>query len=182
MSWMRRIHDQQGRISWKQSNDVFYRRYKLFEGIITFVLESESALSDQQSSDGHFGADVFYLHTIIEFNVMRIAAISAGLVNVESEGYFGLDRSILFVAPPHHIVSRNGWMVTDLFKINGTAINPALVSLSQNRIERFLHVYTQSILSHHDNNRIFHPFQRILDVSSTLDEYGSVELTSCDRF
>lgn len=55
-------------------------------------------------------------------------------------------------------------MMADLLEIDGAAIDPALVGFSQNRIERFFHMYGKSVFSHHEDDRVFHSFQRVFDL------------------
>jgi len=145
--------------------------------VLTFVLEDERPFAHKESSDGYFGANVFNFGPILELNEVRVTAITARFVNVQPEGYFGFNGAILFVAPAEHIVGRHRRMVADLLEVNGTAVDPALESFSEDRVERLLAMNAECILRHHYDYRALHSLEGIFDAGSLLYENGSVELT-----
>lgn len=53
-----------------------------------------------------------------------------------------LNTTINFVASALHVECSNWRMVTDLFKEDWAAIQPTLIGLTQDRIERFVHFET----------------------------------------
>ena len=54
------------------------------------------------------------------------------------------------------LIATDRWMMIDLFKKNGTAVNMALVSLPQNGIERLIHADSHNLLRNAESNRAFH--------------------------
>lgn len=165
--------------SWKQKTYVFYHRHKLHKNKLTLVLKLKSSITHQHPSNHYLSANVLNFHPVIEFNYMRVKTKTATLVQTNRNTR--LNRTILLITTTQHVISRHRRMMTYLLKINRTTVNPSLVSLTQNRIERLFHVNRKRILSHHDNNRVFHSFKRVSNSSCLLSKNRRIEVSPCNR-
>ena len=68
-------------------------------------------------------------------------------------------------------------MMTDLLKINGTAVDVTLEGLAEDGIERLLHVDGEGVLSDHQHNGVLHALERTGSRCCLFSKDGRVEIT-----
>ena len=159
--------------TFKRTKNQFSKKIVSFvEGInwikikFTFVFEVKFPVSEHHSSNGDFSENEFNNSSIIVFDVMGKIAVASP--SIEMERNTRLDAAIHFVTPSNHVISRNRRMVTDLFHVQWTTVNVALISLSEYGVEGFLRLDSKDPHCDHNDDWVFHSFKRVLDFSRLL--------------
>jgi hypothetical protein len=158
---------------------VFDHMHKLSYYYFTFVLEVESSFAYHQPSYHHFCTDVLYFHSIIKLYEMGKDTVPS--TSIEPHWYFRFNAPIFFISSSQEIISWNWRMMAYLLQIHRAAIDPPLISFTQNRIKGLFHVNRKCVLSYHQNYWKFHSLQRIWNTGSSFSENRRVEITLSQR-
>lgn len=103
------------------------RKWNLNHEKITFLVKIKSSEPKSCSINHHFIRSSIYFCAIIKLDAVDSPTYNFRMVNTHRKR--GFDSSINFISSTQHVVVSNCWMVTNLLKINRTAIDPTLISL-----------------------------------------------------
>lgn len=110
---------------------------------VRFFSQSDLPLTHYDSLHLSWGCVKFH-SWIIMSKFYIIVSIIKPTCSIHSQLYFALEMSIDSISSANHEHTTDGRMMTYLLCINRAAINNALISFSQYRIERFLHFYVSN--------------------------------------
>ena len=129
----------------------------------TLFLEIESSVTEDKTSNSHFSNAEFDNISIVKNNVVRLLWIT--YQRIQAYCCFWGYCPMYFVPSPLEKVCYDGWMMTNLFQKNRTAIDANLHGFPDDRIERFTNADTWDCHKDRKQNTLFETLDFILMIS-----------------